>query len=51
MILERRGLEIGSVYVNYGTLPAEHVYSSADWSPAELLREKKNWQLGHSIGG
>ena len=32
--------------MNYGTLPADHVYSSADWSPAELLKEKKNWQLG-----
>eukprot|EP00438_Fugacium_kawagutii_P026764 Skav216454 [mRNA] locus=scaffold50:708497:712440:- [translate_table: standard] len=33
----------GSVYVNYGTFPADHVYTSADWSPAELLREKQNW--------
>ncbi|CAJ1397324.1 unnamed protein product [Effrenium voratum] len=32
-----------SVYANYGTLPTEHVYSAADWSPAELLREKENW--------
>ena len=29
--------------VNYGTVPADHVYSSADWSPSELLREKQNW--------
>jgi len=33
----------GSVYVNYGKVPADHVYSSADWSPSELLREKQNW--------
>lgn len=33
----------GSVYVNYGTVPAEHVYTCDDWSPAELLREKQNW--------
>ncbi|CAL1128554.1 unnamed protein product, partial [Cladocopium goreaui] len=33
----------GSVYVNYGKVPADHVYSSADWSPSELFREKQNW--------
>jgi len=33
----------GSVYTNYGALPTEHVYTSEDWSPADLLREKENW--------
>ena len=33
----------GSVYTNYGSLPAEHVYTGEDWSPASLLREKENW--------
>ena len=33
------------VYVNYGRVEggAEHVYTDADWSPEELLEEKKNW--------
>jgi len=37
--------------VNYGKVPADHVYSSADWSPSELLREKQNWycHLGFEI--
>ena len=33
----------GSVYVNYGAVPAKHVYTADDWSPADLLREKENW--------
>mmetsp|Transcript_42258 Transcript_42258/g.122146 ORF Transcript_42258/g.122146 Transcript_42258/m.122146 type:complete len:350 (-) Transcript_42258:65-1114(-) len=32
-----------AIYVNYGTLPAEHVYTEEDWSPEDLLRERKNW--------
>jgi len=32
-----------SVYVNYGTVPAEHVYTAEDFSPLEVLREKQNW--------
>lgn len=40
----------GSVYVNYGTVPADHVYTSADWSPAELLREKQNWYCRSTHG-
>jgi len=32
-----------TVYVNYGTLAPDYVYTEADWSPEDLLREKKNW--------
>lgn len=32
-----------SVYANYGTVAADHVYTGDDWSPAERLREKQNW--------
>lgn len=31
------------IYVTYGTLPEDHVYSEKDWSPIDLLTEKKNW--------
>ena len=31
------------IYVTYGTMPEEHVYTEQDWSPIELLTEKKNW--------
>ena len=32
-----------SVYTNYGKLPADHVYTSEDFSPEDVLREKENW--------
>eukprot|EP00930_Biecheleria_cincta_P098606 TRINITY_DN90265_c0_g1_i1.p1 TRINITY_DN90265_c0_g1~~TRINITY_DN90265_c0_g1_i1.p1 ORF type:complete len:342 (+),score=63.95 TRINITY_DN90265_c0_g1_i1:178-1203(+) len=32
-----------SVYANYDTVAADHVYTGDDWSPADLLREKQNW--------
>ncbi|CAE8715553.1 unnamed protein product [Polarella glacialis] len=32
-----------TIYVNYGTLPADHVYTGADWSSEELMQKKKNW--------
>ncbi|CAE7564970.1 CCR1 [Symbiodinium natans] len=32
-----------SVYTNYGSLPADHVYTAEDFSPADVLREKENW--------
>lgn len=32
-----------SVYANYGTLSADHVYTDKDWSPTDTLRENSNW--------
>jgi len=32
-----------NIYINYGTLPADHVYTEEDWSPEGMLREKRNW--------
>jgi nucleoside-diphosphate-sugar epimerase len=34
---------LATVYMNYGTLPADHVYTEADWSPEGLLRQNQNW--------
>lgn len=31
------------VYVVYGTTAEDHVFTDADWSPEDLLREKENW--------
>jgi cinnamoyl-CoA reductase len=31
------------VYVDYGTVPDDHVYTDKDWSQEPLLREKENW--------
>ena len=32
-----------AVYVTYGTVPVDHVYTGCDWSPEDLLREHSNW--------
>ena len=34
---------MASVYVNYGNLPPDHVYTERDWSDETLMREKNNW--------
>ena len=31
------------VYVDYGTVPDDHVYTDKDWSQEPLLREKESW--------
>jgi cinnamoyl-CoA reductase len=31
------------VYVDYGTVADDHVYTDKDWSPEPLLRQKANW--------
>ncbi|EOD23219.1 hypothetical protein EMIHUDRAFT_308453 [Emiliania huxleyi CCMP1516] len=32
-----------AVYVSYGTVADDHVWSSADWTSEGLVREKENW--------
>lgn len=32
-----------AIYVTYGTLPADHIYTEADWTSEDLVREKCNW--------
>jgi nucleoside-diphosphate-sugar epimerase len=34
---------VASISSNAGLLPETHVYSEADWSPVERLRELKRW--------
>ena len=32
-----------AVYVTYGTLPIDHIYTENDWSAEGLMRENGNW--------
>jgi nucleoside-diphosphate-sugar epimerase len=32
-----------AVFANYGTVSADHIYSDADWTPEDVVREKGNW--------
>ena len=32
-----------AVYVDYGSRPAEHVYTEADWSDEVQMRDRKSW--------
>lgn len=32
-----------AIYVHHGTWPKEHVYSEADWSPEDVMRQNSNW--------
>jgi cinnamoyl-CoA reductase len=34
---------MAAVYANYGTFSDDHVYSEADWTPEDVVREKENW--------
>jgi cinnamoyl-CoA reductase len=32
-----------AIYVHHGTFPADHTYTSADWSPEDVMRANVNW--------
>lgn len=50
--VERVGAEVSTVVLtssiaavssNAGTIPDSHIFSEKDWSPVDIMREKKNW--------
>jgi nucleoside-diphosphate-sugar epimerase len=40
-----------SVYVNYGQLPKNHIYTESDWTDEALVREKNNWYCVSKVAG